>query len=93
MFLGVEKSAYGTLVGLVSDDASHVVLTNNPQTLRKEGVFCEEHRTGFRFNRMKAVHNPDVTCSAKCRASTRPDCECACAGKNHGKDALVSGLS
>lgn len=27
---------------------------------------------------------PEVKCGAKCRNATGPNCDCACAGKNHG---------
>ena len=90
MYVGVQKSPGGTCVGLVSEDGTHLNQTNNPVALRREGVYCETHNRGFRFQRLKATHNPDVACSAKCRAATRPDCECACAGKNHGRDALAA---
>lgn len=88
LYVGVEKSGGVTLVGLVSDDMTHLVHTNNPSTLRKNGVYCEDHGRGFVFSRVRGVLNPDVECTARCRASIRPDCECSCAGKNHGRSAM-----
>lgn len=34
--------------------------------------------------RIDGHHNPGVPCHAKCTGATGPNCECSCAGANHG---------
>jgi len=41
-----------------------------------------EHRA----DAIRGTHNPDKTCSARCRNARRGDCECECAGEHHGVD-------
>lgn len=33
---------------------------------------------------VKGIHNDEIECGAKCRASKGHRCECSCGGKNHG---------
>lgn len=33
---------------------------------------------------VRGIFNPGKKCSSKCQAATGHDCECSCAGKNHG---------
>jgi hypothetical protein len=39
---------------------------------------------------LKAKFSAKHECSAKCLASTGPNCECSCRGKNHGAGHLVA---
>jgi len=34
--------------------------------------------------RIEGVHNAGIACNAKCVNATGPNCECSCAGDNHG---------
>lgn len=35
---------------------------------------------------VRGTYRPEVACTARCTTATRPDCECSCAGRNHGSD-------
>ena len=55
------------------------------------GILC------FSCGKARAAHgvrgrlNRDIKCTAKCQAATGTDCECSCAGKNHGAKFSVDG--
>lgn len=40
-------------------------------------------------NAIEGTYNPNVKCGAKCRNATGPNCECSCAGENHGDNYQV----
>lgn len=44
-------------------------------------------------NRVLGRLNRDIKCTAKCLAATGQDCECSCAGKNHGAKFSVDSLA
>lgn len=39
----------------------------------------------FRYSEIRGKLSTSHECNAKCLASKGPNCECSCAGKNHGK--------
>lgn len=41
-------------------------------------------RRGMRAVTVRGTHRPGVPCTARCIGARRPDCECSCAGANHG---------
>jgi len=38
----------------------------------------------FLCKRIEGVYNDGIKCNAKCMNATGPNCECSCAGENHG---------
>ena len=40
--------------------------------------------------RIEGHQNDAITCSAKCTSATGPNCECQCAGANHGSGHALS---
>jgi hypothetical protein len=52
--------------------------------MKAVGWVCDEHDRWFTLNAVKGVHNADKTCNARCVAATGMDCECSCAGQQHG---------
>lgn len=44
---------------------------------------CGRHLSG---SPVRAIHNPEIQCGAKCRNAVGPQCECSCRGKNHGRN-------
>lgn len=51
--------------------------------LNQHSLYC--CNTDIAVKPLKATYNKDVPCNAKCTAAKGNSCECACAGKNHGK--------
>ena len=51
---------------------------------RAVGWICTEHDRWFTVNAVKGVLNEDKTCNARCVNATGMDCECPCAGRQHG---------
>ena len=45
--------------------------------------------SAVRLKPIHGTHRADVPCTASCRAAVGPDCECSCAGENHGADWTV----
>jgi hypothetical protein len=45
---------------------------------------CRKCGQPARAKPIRGKFNPTVVCNAKCQASTGFNCECSCAGKNHG---------
>lgn len=45
---------------------------------------CVAHRRTLRWDTVSGRRADDVKCSASCRQARRADCECSCAGENHG---------
>lgn len=52
--------------------------------MKAVGWVCEEHDRWFTLKPVKGVHNADKTCNARCVSATGMDCECSCAGAQHG---------
>jgi hypothetical protein len=40
---------------------------------------------------VRGHYRADIPCTAKCLAATGPDCQCSCAGRNHGRGHLARG--
>jgi hypothetical protein len=47
-------------------------------------IACRKCGALARVKLIRGKYNPGVVCNAKCLASTGSNCECSCAGKNHG---------
>jgi hypothetical protein len=57
------------------------------------GLRCRCGRTTRTIARIKASHHAGVRCDARCRNATGPDCECSCAGANHGIAHIFHGIA
>jgi len=57
------------------------------EVFEQYGLICPDHGTPMEVHALKARYNPSSPCSDKCLTAIGPDCECECAGKNHGKRA------
>lgn len=56
------------------------------EVFERYGLWCAGHGP-MEVRSLKAKHNPQSPCSDKCLTAIGPDCECECAGTNHGKKA------
>lgn len=56
------------------------------EVFEQYGLWCDQHGP-MTIRLLKARYNPDVPCSEKCLTAIGADCECECAGKNHGRRA------
>lgn len=52
--------------------------------MRAVGWVCETHQRFFELAEVKGVFNADKTCNARCTNAVGADCECSCAGQQHG---------
>jgi hypothetical protein len=66
--------------------AGYVGWPGQREVFQEYGAWCDTHGAMV-IRPLKAHHNPAAPCTAKCLAAIGPDCECECAGKNHGKHA------
>lgn len=49
------------------------------------GLVCPQHGGTMTYVGIKATYNPDKVCDGRCMNAKRPNCDCSCAGENHGK--------
>lgn len=61
----------------------HTLITY-AETMLNLGWVCLEHDRFCRVTAVKGVLREDKGCNARCEAATGGDCECSCAGQNHG---------
>lgn len=54
------------------------------KAMRDQGWVCDIHHRFFKLVEVKGVYNADKTCNARCTNAIGPDCECSCAGAQHG---------
>lgn len=47
-------------------------------------VSCPDCGMAVRLRRLNGKHNPDHVCDARCTNARGSNCECSCAGANHG---------
>lgn len=45
---------------------------------------CPDHQCRMEWKSVSGTHNESVRCDARCTNARRADCECSCAGANHG---------
>lgn len=50
------------------------------------------HHGSTRWAAVRGTYNAGVKCTARCIDARRADCECSCAGKNHGAGHMSGGL-
>jgi len=50
---------------------------------------CRKCGRAIHANEIRGRYNPNKKCTARCLAATGHDCECSCAGKNHGASFSV----
>lgn len=48
------------------------------------GLVCPDHNTYLKPVPVKGVVSLDKSCDGRCMNATGPNCECSCAGTNHG---------
>ncbi len=51
---------------------------------RAHGWICDDHDTVMMLTPVKGTINLDKSCDGRCMNATGPNCECSCAGQNHG---------
>ena len=81
-YISTRQYQYEALTPGASYHASkqgHYVVMACPQ-----GCIERHARALFTCKRIDGHHNPSVACNMKCLSATGPQCECSCAGDNHG---------
>lgn len=54
------------------------------EAMLSHGRVCLDHDRFCKVNTVQGVLRVDKGCNGRCEAATGPDCECSCAGRNHG---------
>lgn len=92
LYVVMKSDQYGKTMHLANGDLDHLVPAGyvgwpgQREVFKEFGAWCDTHGA-MTIRSLKARSNPSVPCTAKCLAAIGPDCECECAGKNHGKHA------
>jgi hypothetical protein len=84
------------LIGLPEPDHDHRLIGRCPvkscgftRATRESGLsmapVCASHGRALRWQRIEGTHRPGIRCDARCQYAKGPDCECSCAGANHGR--------
>jgi hypothetical protein len=92
LYVAMTKDQFGMTMGLMNlagtgtVPAGYVGWPGQREVFQEYGAWCDAHGA-MEIRRLKAKHNAQSPCSDKCLAAIGPDCECECAGKNHGRRA------
>jgi hypothetical protein len=95
LYVVITGDHYGQTVSLAKDGLTNLVPAGysgwpgQREVFQEYGAWCDTHGA-MEIRRLKAKRNPHSPCSEKCLTAIGPDCECECAGKNHGKRAGAS---
>ena len=55
---------------------------------RRDVIYCECGAWLRDWKPVKGRYSDKHECDARCTHATRPQCDCSCAGANHGRDYL-----
>lgn len=65
-----------TRTGLDADEHGISVMT---------GTRCRTHNRPLRWQRVQGSYSPGIRCDSRCQFARGPQCDCSCAGANHGR--------
>jgi hypothetical protein len=46
---------------------------------------CPTHGRSFKWEQVKGTYSHGIRCDARCQYARGPQCDCSCAGANHGR--------
>jgi hypothetical protein len=53
-----------------------------------DGTVCLSHHGLFRWEPVRGTYSNGIRCDSRCQYARGPQCDCSCAGRNHGRGWL-----